>query len=212
MKLMYLAKRKPDFPSQEAFRRRWRQHGALAMSLPSWPRNRRYVQADALPPSAGVAAHDYDGVGVMWYAPDEVVFPATPSPEAIETTAILQKDELQTFDGIVRPRVVLVEETIVKAGGLSEVTAYLFFNDAEPAERAAAAFAKLAAPQAAVRVAMNRVTRMASRTPLINYKGVVEIAARDRVELDAMLAAAGAKADLVVVAKECLLWERGPVS
>ena len=41
MKLMYLAKRKPDFPSQEAFRPRWRQHGALAMSLPSWTRDRR---------------------------------------------------------------------------------------------------------------------------------------------------------------------------
>ena len=61
MKIMYLARRNPVFPSQEAFQPRWRQHGKLAMSLPTWQQVRRYVHSDALPGQA----HDYDGVGTM---------------------------------------------------------------------------------------------------------------------------------------------------
>jgi hypothetical protein len=212
MKLMYLAKRKPTFPSQEASRARWRQHGALAMSLPSWTRERRYVHADALPASGAIPAHEYDGVGVMWFAPGEAAFSPNPTPEAIETTKMLQADELQTFDGIVRPRMVLTSEAVVKAGGLTDVTGYLFFRDADAAERAAGTFAKLTSPKAPERVVMNRVERMASPTPLIDYKGIVEVAARNRADLDAMLGAAGVKADLVVAAHEVLLWDHGPVA
>jgi hypothetical protein len=212
MKLMYLAKRKPEFPSQEAFRPRWRQHGALAMSLPSWTRGRRYVHADALPPSQNVPAHIYDGVGVLWYAQGETVFSPTPSPEAIQTAAILQKDELEAFDGNVRPMAMLVDETIVRAGGLTDVTAYLFFDDADVAARAADRFAKLEA-KAPERVVLNRdLGRKMSSKPRINYRGIVEVAARSREDLEAMLSASGVKADLVVLTHECLLWDNGPVA
>jgi len=61
---------------------------------------------------------------------------------------------------------------------------------------------------AAERVAMNRVTdQAASATPLLSYKGIVEVAAGSRREIDAILTAAAVKADLVVVARECLLWD-----
>jgi hypothetical protein len=211
VKLMYLAKRKKEFSSQEAFRARWRQHGALAMSLPTWDLDRRYVHADALPPSAAVGAHGYDGVGVVWF--DKPMSFTAPTPEKIKTNALLLDDELKTFDGPVLPLAVMVEETMVKAGGrLTDVTAYLFFNDADAANRAAAVFANLKVPNAAERVAMNRVTdQAASATPLLGYKGIVEVAAASRKALDEILTAAAAKADLVVVARECLLWDHGAV-
>ena len=211
MKLVYLAKRKGEFPSQEAFRPRWRQHGALAMSLPTWDRERRYVHADALPPSTAAGAHDYDGVGVVWF--DKPMSFTAPTPEKIATNAILLADELKTFAGPVLPMAVMVEETMVKAGGrLTDVTAYLFFNDVNAAVRAATTFANLKTPNAAERVAMNRVTdQAASSTPLLSYKGIVEVAAGSRKDLEAILTAAAVTAELVVVARECLLWDHGHV-
>jgi hypothetical protein len=181
---MYLAKRKKEFSSQEAFRARWRQHGALAMSLPTWDVRRRYVHADALPPSAAVAAHSYDGVGVVWF--DKPMSFTAPTPEKVKTNALLLEDELKTFDGPVLPVAVMVEENMVKAGArLTDVTAYLFFDDVDAARRAATVFANLKPPNAVERVAMNRVTdEAASATPLLSYKGIVEVAAGSRKEMD----------------------------
>jgi hypothetical protein len=212
MKLMYLAKRKKEFPSQEAFRPRWRQHGALAMSRPTWQHDRRYVHADALPPSSAVPAHDYDGVGIMWF--DKPMSFEAPTPEKIETNRLLLADELKTFDGPVLPVSVMVEEQVVKAGSrLTDVTAYLFFNSVNAASLAAITFASLKAPNVPERVLVNRVTdQKASATPLLTYKSIVEVAANSPKEIDAILTAAAVKADLVVAARECVLWDHGPVS
>jgi hypothetical protein len=212
LKLMYLAKRNPSFPSQESFRPRWRQHGALAMSLPTWTTGRRYVHADALPPSAETPPHDYDGVGIMWPDPNEGIFREPPTPESIETGAILLEDEMKAFAGPVMPLAVLTEEEVLKSGGLTDITAYLWFYRPDEAELAGAKFAKVTVPHVPERVAINRVMdKPLSQRPLNNYKGVVEVAARDRKELDAILAAAAVKADLIVITRECLLWHNGPV-
>ena len=211
LKLMYLAKRNPSYTSQEAFRPRWRQHGALAMSLPTWTTGRRYVHADALAPSAAAPAHEYDGVGVMWPDPKEGIFREAPTPDTIETGRILLEDEMKAFAGPVMPLAVLTEEEILKTGGMMDATAYLWFYDRDKAERAAAKFTKLITPHAPKRVSISRVIdKPLSEKPLNTYKAIVEIAARDRKELDAMLMAVTANADLVVVARECLLWDNGP--
>lgn len=44
-KLIYLARRNPVL-TREGFTAKWRQHGALGMSMPQWGNIRRYVHCD----------------------------------------------------------------------------------------------------------------------------------------------------------------------
>jgi hypothetical protein len=106
-KLMYLARRNPTL-SREQFTPRWRQHGALGMSMPRWKNIWRYVHCDVLPESGS----DYDGVGIVWHK----------SPEArlahrqdTSSQATMEADELQTFDQLVVNFCALMEEGAVKA-------------------------------------------------------------------------------------------------
>jgi hypothetical protein len=148
----------------------------------------------------------------MWPDPNEGIFREPPTPETIETGRILLEDEMKAFAGPVMPLAVLTEEETLKPGGMTDVTAYLWFHNRDHAERAAAHFAKLTTPHAPMRVAISRVTDTPlSEKPLNTYKAVVDVAARDRKELDAVLTAAPVKADLVVVTRDCLLWHNGPV-
>jgi hypothetical protein len=105
-KLMYLARRNPAL-SREQFTPRWRQHGALGMSMPRWKNIWRYVHCDVLPESGS----DYDGVGIVWHK----------SPEArlahrqdTSSQATMEADELQTFDQLVVNFCALMEERVVK--------------------------------------------------------------------------------------------------
>jgi hypothetical protein len=211
MKLMYLAKRKNTYATSEAFRPRWRQHGALAMSLPSWASAERYIHADVQPSSPAGHAHEFDGVGVAWIG--QLISGNDAPQDSTKDGAILLEDELKAFDGPVLPRAFIVEETVLKASRTADLSAYLFFNKAEDAERAATTFANLA--KAPERVVMNRTSDHApSPNPIYGYKGIVEIATSNRKELDAVLVAgqkAGLKPDLEVVTRECLLWDNGPV-
>jgi hypothetical protein len=206
LKLMYLAKRNPSFPTQPAFAPRWRQHGALAMSLPTWTKGRRYVHADALPPSSAAPAHTWDGVGVMWPNPSESLFKAgPPSEDAKKTAEILLADELIAFAGPVMPLAVLTEEEVVKPGRLTEVTAYLWYKNVADAEQAAAKLAKVTSP-APARIALSRVLdQPVSKTPLNHYKGIAEVGANERKDLDAILKAAGVAGDVTIVAHDVLL-------
>jgi hypothetical protein len=181
------------------------------MSLPSWSIALRYLHADVQPPSPVGHAHEFDGVGVSWLT-DLRAGEDTPQ-DSTEDGAILLKDELQAFDGPVLPRAFIVDEKILKDDKAPKFTAYLFFDRADAAELAAATFANLA--KAPERVIMNRVAEYApSPNPIYGYKGIVEVAHSDRKSLDAALAAAhdaGVRPDLEVTARECLLWDGGPI-
>jgi hypothetical protein len=211
MKLMYLAKRKNTYASSDEFRPRWRQHGALAMSLPSWSLSKRYVHADVQPPSPAGRAHEFDGVGIAWLS--QLMAGKNASQDSTRDGAILLKDELEAFDGPVLPRAFIVDEKVVKANDTAELTAYLFFNKAEEADHAAMVFAGLA--QAPERVVTNKVSEHApSPNPIYRYKGIVEVSCTQRHDLDATLVAgqkAGVRPELEVVTRECLLWDNGPV-
>lgn len=66
-KKIYLARRNPAL-TVDAFRARWRRHGALAMARASWADSViRYVQADPIPLTGGLAgaSDDYDAIGTI---------------------------------------------------------------------------------------------------------------------------------------------------
>jgi len=60
-KLIYLARRPPGLDRAE-FTSRWRQHGALGMSMPRWRNIARYLHCDVDP-----ATPSHDGVGMIWH-------------------------------------------------------------------------------------------------------------------------------------------------
>jgi hypothetical protein len=66
-KKIYLARRSPAM-SPDAFRARWRRHGAIAMARASWADSvLRYVQADPIPFTGGLAgaSDGYDAIGTI---------------------------------------------------------------------------------------------------------------------------------------------------
>lgn len=60
-KLIYLARRPPGL-DRAGFISRWRQHGALGMSMPRWRNIARYLHCDVDPATAS-----HDGVGMIWH-------------------------------------------------------------------------------------------------------------------------------------------------
>lgn len=92
-KLMYLARRNPALSAQQ-FTPRWRQHGALGMSMPRWKNIWRYVHCDVLPESG----NDYDGVGIVWHKSPET---RRAHREDTSSQATMEADERQTFDQLV---------------------------------------------------------------------------------------------------------------
>lgn len=60
-KLIYLARR-PAALDRAEFISRWRQHGALGMSMPRWRNIARYLHCDVDP-----ATPSHDGVGMIWH-------------------------------------------------------------------------------------------------------------------------------------------------
>ena len=89
-KLAYLARRNPGL-SREQFIRRWRQHGALAMSLPRWDSIGRYAQCDCLPVPPGLsrASQQYDGIGMVWFTDSD--------PGSRADRERMRADERETF-------------------------------------------------------------------------------------------------------------------
>jgi hypothetical protein len=207
-KFLYLANRKPDFTT-EAFISRWRQHGALAMSLPFWQRFFFYMQADVVRPiPIPGASNEYDGVSYM-LAPDDSLF-ANPSAEDTANVQILLEDETKTFRGPIPPMGLVVEERISKQGPRGGVTAYLFFHALDKAQSVADAFAKRKEIR---RLIMNRVRDdlKATQELALDYKAVAEISANSIEDLTSLLSADTAswrKAPLALITRESILWDK----
>jgi hypothetical protein len=198
-KIMYLAERKPGF-SDEGFVARWRQHGALAMSLPMGKDFKRYIQASVLRPAPAPGASDaYDAVGVLWM--HEGGHLKAPTPQHVKDVETLAVDELETFAYPIAPVCMAVDETVLKAGE-APVTAYAFFNDAAKARR----FAEGAAESRATRrVALNVKAAAPGIELKLPYEAIVEVSADQPPALaDLNLAAA----DLAVVARDAVLFPR----
>lgn len=195
-KLIYLAERKPGF-SDEGFVARWRQHGALAMSLPMGTNFKRYIQASVVRPAPAAGASDaYDAVGVLWMYEDGHL--SAPTAQHIEDTAILAADELETFAYPIAPVCMAVDETVLKEGE-APVTAYAFFKDPARARRFAERAAVQDGPQ---RVALNVKSPAIGRDLRLAYEAIVEVSARDAAALGAVELGA---ADLAVVARDAVL-------
>ena len=204
LKFMYFAKRKPGF-TPETFIPRWRQHGALAKSLPMWRNMALYIQADTIRPVpiAG-ASSEYDGFSYA-VARDEQLF-KNPSPDDAANVKRLLNDELETFEAPIPPVLMFVDDEILRKGAPGGVTACLAFNDLRKAEAVAKSHA---GKPKATRVVLNRV-RADMKMPdmKVSYTATVEISAADVDGLKSVLDADGASwrtADLAVIAREAIL-------
>jgi hypothetical protein len=210
MKILYLANRKPDF-TPETFIPRWRQHGALAMSLPFWRQFSYYMQADVVRPiPLPGASNEYDGVSYMLSIDDDLF--ANPSAEDTANVQILLEDELKTFRGPIPPMVLVVEEKVIKAGARGGATAYLFFNALDKAQTVADSFAK---HKGLRRLIMNRVRDdvQATKELALSYKAVAEISADNVEQLTSLLSAdttSWRTAPLAVITRESILWDKIP--
>ncbi len=115
LKLIYLAKRNPAL-SRAAFTERWREHGALGMSLPRWRNIARYVHCDVLLPSLDTSALDteYDGVGLIWYRS-----PQARAAHVADTSSqsVMEQDEQRTFSERISNCSLLASQFVAKAPG-----------------------------------------------------------------------------------------------
>lgn len=204
LKFMYFAKRKPGFTS-ETFIPRWRQHGALAMSLPMWRNMALYIHADTIRPvPISGASSDYDGFSYA-VARDERMF-KSPAPEDTANIQRLLNDELETFEAPIPPVLMFVDDQVLKKGAPGGVTACLAFNDLKKAEGVAKSYAS---KPKATRVVLNRVRPdMKMADMKVSYAATVEISAANVDDIKAILEADGAAwrtADLAVIARETIL-------
>src|ERR1700728_4689988 len=111
-KLIYLAKRNPGL-SRDDFLKRWRQHGALGMSLPRWKNISRYVHCDVLHPTtdAAVLNDEYDGVRLIWHHSAQAR-----AAHLADTTSrsTMERDEFETFSQPIVNSCLLAREEIVR--------------------------------------------------------------------------------------------------
>jgi EthD domain len=123
VKVIYFAP-KPKETSTAAFRRRWREHGELAMSLPNFQHMTRYEQRDALtaeeldaevlPPGGA----ELGGVGQIWIRDDEAAAAVFADPDV----ALLEKDEEETFGQRLGSRLMPTRERVVLDKGTAELS------------------------------------------------------------------------------------------
>ena len=114
-KYVYLARRHPTLDRQ-AFTRRWRQHGALGMSLPRWVNVWRYVHCDVLDSDWPGIAAGYDGIGIIWYR-SMAARGAHVGDHASQAT--MEADEAETFCEPVANFGVLCAEQVLLDGAHS---------------------------------------------------------------------------------------------
>ena len=112
-KLIYVAQRHPRLQRHE-FTVRWRQHGALGMSLPRWKNVARYVHCDVLPvpPSVDVLDSVSDGIGIVWHRS-----PAARAAHLADTSSreSMERDEQETFARPIVDCCILMRERLLLA-------------------------------------------------------------------------------------------------
>ena len=207
MKLIYLATRKPGF-SADDFTRRWRMHGAVAMSTPFWRHALCYVQAEvARPVTLAGASGAYDGVAYLTLKASAITAPRTAEDEASSQT--LLEDEKHTFAGPIPQVSLWVEEEPIKPGEPGGMTAFLFFHDAAKARRTAEGLRHEARLN---RVTLNTKGAAGHFPSTLPYGAVVEISAFSPEILAKVAQEMLGAADLAVVTRECVLWDRRAAS
>jgi EthD domain len=147
VKVIYFAP-KPKGTSTAEFRRRWRQHGELAMSLPNFRHMTRYEQRDALtaaeldaevlPPGGA----ELGGVGQIWIRDDEAAAAVFADPDV----ALLEKDEEETFGRRLGSRLMPTRERVVvdKGTELLSIVAQLHRREGVSREQFARAWDEVA--------------------------------------------------------------------
>jgi hypothetical protein len=127
-KLIYLAKRNPGL-SRPQFLKRWRQHGALGMSLPRWKNISRYVHCDVLHPTTDAALlnDEYDGVGLIWHRSAQAR--AAHLADATSRTT-MERDEFETFSQPIVNSCLLAREEVAQRRDLaaSSLTKLFYFS------------------------------------------------------------------------------------
>jgi len=204
-KAIYLAKRKPSF-TRDQFVLRWRKHGALAMSTSLWANTVGYVQAEAVQsmPFPG-ASDDYDGVAYIFQKEH------VRTQQQIADSKMMETDEYETFAGLVLPVILIVEEKVLKKGVPGGVTAFLYFIDPARAAPIAEHYSASAADRVILNVRRDELTKgdLSSQIP---YKAVVEVSGYTLDTLKSVLesgdAAPWRTADLPVITRECVMWDR----
>jgi len=210
VKYLYLTKRKPGF-TPDAFTIRWRKHGALGMSMPLWHHSLLYVQAEVIRPlPVPGASDDYDGIAYI--VTNDEAFAAETTPEDKVSAETLLNDELETFAGPIPPVMLFLTEEILKKGEPGGVTAFLFFIDGRKAKPIAERYQKC---RDANRVVLNNRRDDLQIPPfksVLPYRAVVEVSANSASALNVILEpgqeAAWRQADLTVVTREAVLWDR----
>jgi hypothetical protein len=210
MKFMYLAKRKPGFTPDE-FVRRWRMHGAVGLSTSFSRHMLLYVQAEVIHPAPIDGASDEHDAVAYLVTHDDAFF-GTPSAEDAAGNETMLADELKTFSGPIPPVMIFVDEKVFKEGGHGGVTAFLYFVDPAYAQPVAAHYQN---SDDAVRVVLNTEREdlaLPGSEPVHPYKAIVEVSALDLGTLESILRPGDAEpwrsADLTVVTREAVLWDR----
>jgi hypothetical protein len=208
---MYLTKRKPSFTPDE-FTRRWRMHGALGMSSSFWRHYLLYVQAEPIRPVPVAGASDqYDGVAYI-ITRNEAFDERLLTPQDNEDGEKMLRDEYETFESPITPRILWVEEDVIRPCERGGVTAFFFLLDAGRASRTAERYAQC---DRVNRVVVNRRRndiQLGSAKSVLPYQAVVEIAASSvthlKEVLDSIPTPVSSIADLTIITREAVLWDR----
>mgnify|MGYP001820140846 CR=1 FL=1 len=206
IKLIYLAKRKPGFTFDE-FVRRWRMHGALGMSQPLWRFALAYVQAESIIPAPiSGASEEYDAVAC--YMMQDAMFTSM-TEEDFPGAMAMADDELETFSGPIAEVSLWVREEPIKPGALGGITAFLFFAD-QSAARDIAEQVRDAQELNRVTLNLRDDSRGGPQANTLPHAAVVELSACNVPSLEAAAGKLLAGADVTVVTREAVLWDRLP--
>lgn len=199
-KVIYLADRATHL-SQDAFKRRWLQHGQFAMSLPIWHNMWKYAQCD--PIDTGKLNRVCDAIGLVWYQSWQALDSIAQTPSLREP---ILADELETFSGPVRQRAILTEEVALVDGPETNFKLFVFEQEASDDGLA------LQHRRALRIVRSNAVGNGYTSATRLPYKSVVEFYFADPVAADEAapdLERSARSGDIVLRARERRLYGPG---
>jgi hypothetical protein len=165
------------------------------------------VQAEPIKPApiAG-ASDDYDAVACYMVTDD--MFTRMTDDDMPGAMAMAQ-DELETFSGPIPGVSLWVSEEHIKPGELGGITAFLFCADTSKA-RDIANRASGAAGLNRVILNLQDDSRGGPEANTLPYSAVVELSAGNVPDLEAAASALLGDADVAVVTREAVLWDRLP--